>query len=371
MKGRFDLTLGNFDETPLDAPYATASEPLRMVEEAFSTFRAFAGAADEDACIALSCETEAFVQVLLSLYMEVGYETGKNHVVVFAGEKASILTSLSVYEKLGICFDIVKLDSSGAVDLSDLQKKMNPKTFLAAFSGASSLTGVIQPVWEIARLCKEKQVPVYMDGSELSVSNTYQFRDLDIDYLALSGDKLFAPSGIALLFAKPAAPLLPLLGSSKFQGGKRLMPIGSDLIQSLAKALGDLMEMKDTSAFEVTRLRNGFEKKLRRFFPDLVVHFEAKRLFYVSCIALPKVHGEHLLFRLQEKGIFAALGGSREQKLPYLLMCIGIAPELAYSSLTFNFSVFHSEEEVETLVQTLGQVGLDVKKAAQELWEKD
>ena len=149
------------------------------------------------------------------------------------------------------------------------------------------------------------------------------------------------------------------------------MPIGSDLIQSLAKALGDLMEMKDTSAFEVTRLRNGFEKKLRRFFPDLVVHFEAKRLFYVSCIALPKVHGEHLLFRLQEKGIFAALGGSREQKLPYLLMCIGIAPELAYSSLTFNFSVFHSEEEVETLVQTLGQVGLDVKKAAQELWEKD
>ena len=114
---------------------------------------------------------------------------------------------------------------SGALDLQEFRERINPKVKLIAVTHVSNALGVINPVAEICALAQEAGVPVLIDGAQAAGHLPLNVQELGCDFYALSGHKMYAPTGIGALYAKRPwlEQLPPFLG-----GGEMILEVRFD-----------------------------------------------------------------------------------------------------------------------------------------------
>ncbi len=138
-------------------------------------------------------------------------------------------------EKYGICLKTVPIMPSGDLDLTVLKNHITEKTRLFSFAHISNAIGVVHPVKEIVKICKEKNVYTFLDAAQSAPHKKLDVEELGVDFLAFSGHKIYGPTGIGVLFCKKThLDALP-----PYQGG------------------GDMIERV---TFEKTTYQKGFQK---------------------------------------------------------------------------------------------------------------
>ena len=103
---------------------------------------------------------------------------------------------------------MVPTDAEGMVDLAALETLINPRTALLSVPYVDPRTGVIQPVEALAALCRERQIPLHLEGDQALGQIALSLSDIDVDYFTFSGEPIHAISGCGGLFAKAGRPLL-------------------------------------------------------------------------------------------------------------------------------------------------------------------
>ncbi len=253
-----------------------------------------------------------------------------------------------------------ELDASGRVRIDALGELLaaNPDVSLASVQWANNETGIVQPVHEIAKLCRERNVLFHTDATQWVGKMPVDTAPFDL--LSYSPHKFHGPKGIGILYCRPGVRTAPLIhGEQELgrRGGTENVPgiIGAGVAAELAMAwLADPANIQSGRA-----LRDEFEANLRRAVPDIVVNGAAvDRLWNTSSIGFPRLEAEAILLLLSEQGLCASAGaacasGSLEPSP--ILKALGIPPEVAHGTVRFSLSRDTTRKELDQAVAIIAE----------------
>lgn len=324
----------------LNSCHQMGQELYPSVDATLKSIFQLIGAQDTDSFFFMNGGAEAIFQVLWSHYTDVVHETGKNHFLTTVMEDAPILLGFNQFEKVGCLGKMLPVNEYGQLEVKTLASEIRPRTSLLSLQWAQGLTGVIQPMEEISKLCQEKGVKLHIDASSVLGKLYFRLEDLHYDYLSFEGEKIHAPKGTAGVFTKMTKLATP---SHNVAG-----------LVSLSAALTHSFHNFDRMATEVARLRDLLEQGAQEGIEGAHVFFQnAARLPNTAVVAFSGVHAEALLYYLNRKGVYATSGGGSTQKLSHLLQACGIEATLAQSAISFNLSYETTEEEIEYALEVI------------------
>lgn len=156
----------------------------------------------------------------------VAYSWGLNNlkkgdeVLVSLMEHHSNIVPWEITAKMrGFKINYAKVNQDGVLDLGDFESKLTPKTKIACLSHVSNVTGIINDIKRVTKIVHDHDALMLVDGAQSVPHMKIDVQDLDADFLAFSGHKMLAPTGIGVLYGKKA--LLQKMGP--FQGGGEMI----------------------------------------------------------------------------------------------------------------------------------------------------
>ena len=172
-------------------------------EAARETVRRFLNAAHADEIVFTKGGTEAINLVSYS-WLAPRIRPGDEIVLTVMEHHSNIVPWHFLRERQGVVLKWVDVRDDGSLDIEALDSAIGPKTRLVAVAHMSNVLGTVTPLKEIVARSHAKGVPVLADGCQGAVHETVDVRELDVDFYALTGHKLYGPTGIGALYAKRA-----------------------------------------------------------------------------------------------------------------------------------------------------------------------
>jgi cysteine desulfurase len=174
--------------------------------------------ANPDAIVFNSGGTEANNQAVMGV---ANLYSKPQHLIISSVEHSSISAPVDWLETKGWAVTRLSVDRSGRVDPHDLAAAIQPNTVLVSTIYGQSEVGTIQPIAELAAICRERQVYFHTDAVQAAGRIPIDVQDLGIDLLSMSSHKLYGPQGAGALYIRPGLDLVPLLAGGGQEMGWR------------------------------------------------------------------------------------------------------------------------------------------------------
>jgi cysteine desulfurase len=282
---------------------------------------------------------------------------GGGHVITSAVEHPAVLEVVLALEIEGrIALTIVGVDRFGRVDPEAVAAALRDDTVLVSLMLANNEVGTLQPVKEVAALCRERGVAIHTDAAQAISKVPVDVNDLGVDLLSVAGHKLYAPKGVGALYVREGIEIMPQILGAGHEQGRRA---GTENVL-LAVGLGiacELAQHEDAEEPErLAGLRGRLAADLRAGRDDLVEHGHPEhRLPNTLSVAFPGQDAFGLLDSLGDE--LAASAGSAchsgATMISYVLQAMGVEPEIARATVRLSVGRFTTEEEVERAVELI------------------
>jgi cysteine desulfurase len=296
------------------------------------------------------------------------------HIIVSSIEHHSVLNSARFLERLDFETTFLPVDQYGLVDPERLTKVIRPETILVSIMQANTEIGTIEPIFELASICKEKGVVFHTDAVASIGNIAVDVNALNVDLLSLSGASLGAPKGVGALYFDKKVRLMPLIHGGIQENGRRAGTenvcgiVGFGMAAALAK--NELPDKIDHVRRLRDRLVEGILKNVEKV--TYTGHPE-KRLPGHASFCFEAIEGEALIFMLAQSGIYTNTGSacaSKALKTSPVLGAIGIRSDLAQGSTVFTLNGHTTEEEIDYVLEKLPPV-VDRLRALSPIWGKE
>ncbi len=332
------------------------AQARRALEQARESVAAILGAeltgSQPDRVIFTSGGTESNNLALLGIAGAGGFEPGQ--VIVSAIEHPSVLEPAQTLLERGWRLDALGATSDGVVRVEDLPALLRPETRLVSVILGNHETGVLQPVAELSKTCREAGVPLHTDAIQVVGKLPVDFRSLGVAAMSVAAHKFQGPQGIGALVLHGGTALRPIHFGGHQQWGFRPGTEPVALAVGMATALQFWQDEHEALAQRMTALRERFESGLRAGFPELVINgAAAARLPHTSSIAFPGLDGQVLLMALDLAGVACSVGSacsSGSSELSPTLRAMGLPRSILASSLRFSLGATTSEAQIEEAV---------------------
>lgn len=319
-----------------------------------------------------SCGTESDSTAILSAlrtYPE------KRHVITTRVEHPAVKSLCENLESVtGHKYKVtrLKVDSEGMLDIAEYEAALSDDTAIVSVMWANNETGVIFPVEEMARMAKQRGILFHTDAVQAVGKLDINLKNLDIDFLSLSGHKLHAPKGVGVLYIKRGTLFVPFLTGGHQETGRRG---GTENVASIV-ALGRACELAGEKMAEengrVRQLRDKLEEGLLAKVPKSMLNgHKTSRLPNTANISFEYVEGEAILLHMNQHNICASSGsactsGSLEPS--HVLRAMGVPFTAAHGSIRFSLSVYNTEEEVDFVIEKMPAIIESLRKMSP-FWE--
>lgn len=349
------------------APHQMGQELYPALQESYKAIYTLLAARESASLVFTSSGAEAVNQVFLSAWQDITLPTGKNQFLTSNVDEAPALMSIGRLEHLGCMGKMLHADHQGLVTPEIIADAITPRTALVSLSWANGLTGVVQPVVEISKLCQERGIALHLDATHILGKLFYDLEEVAPTFITFNGSQLHAPQGTGALYIKEGTKCSPLIVGGIEQGGRRAGSFDIAALVALGQASIEALETRDLLCTEVARLRDRFESNIAASFPDAKVHFKEhhERLPHCTAIAFPGMANEALLYALNRKGLFASIGGGCFQQIALILAASGIREDLAHASVSFSLSRETSEEEIDRASEVICESAKRLRKLSQ------
>ena len=161
----------------------------------------FLNAASSKEIIFVRGTTEA-INLVAQTYGRKNIGSGDEVVITAMEHHSNIVPWQLLCEEKGARLRIAPINDCGDLLLDEFEKLLGPKTKIVAIGHLSNALGTINPVREIVRMAHAHNIPVLVDGAQAAPRMQVDVQELDCDFYALSGHKLYAPTGIGVLYGK-------------------------------------------------------------------------------------------------------------------------------------------------------------------------
>ena len=180
-----------------------ANAATEAYEDAREKVRAFINAARKEEIVFTRNATEAINLVAYTFGRE-RIKAGDEIVLSIMEHHSNIVPWHFLRERQGAVIKWAPVDDDGNLLLDEFEKLLTPRTRMVALTHMSNMLGTVVPVKEVVARAHARGIPVLLDGAQSAVHLDVDVQDIDCDFYALTGHKLYGPSGIGVLYGKQA-----------------------------------------------------------------------------------------------------------------------------------------------------------------------
>ena len=316
------------------------------------------------------CGTESDNWAIRSTAARLGAK-GKRHIVTSVFEHHAVLHTCAALEKEGFEVTYLPVSREGLLTAQQVADAIRPDTALVSIMYANNEIGTIQPISEIAAVCREKGVLFHTDAVQAAGHVPINVREQGIDMLSLSGHKLHAQKGIGALYVRKGVPLPNLLYGGAQERGHRPGTENVPAIVGLGTAITLAVENLEEKMERVTALRNRLIDGILDI-PRTRLNGDRVHRVPGNCnISILGIEGEFLLLALDQLGVMASSGSactSGSLDPSHVLLSLGLCHEVAHGSLRLSISDETTREDVDYIIWAVHQA-VERGRAMSPLWE--
>ena len=336
----------------LHTPGQLAAERLAAAREVFAKHL---NAAQPREIIFTSGGSEADNQALRSA-AAIGKRQGKMHIISTAFEHHAILHTLQALQKEGFEVTLLDIPADGVVTAEQVKAAIRPDTCLVTVMFANNEIGVVMPIAEIGKVCREAGVLFHTDAVQAVGHLPIDVQEMNIDMLSLSAHKFHGPKGVGALYVRRNIPLTNVIHGGAQERGKRAGTENIPGICGAAAALEEICAKMEENTVKLTAMRDKLIEGLTKI-PHSILNGDAKRRLPNNVnLCFEGIEGESLLLLLDAKGICASSGSactSGSLDPSHVLLALGRPHEIAHGSLRLSLSDYNTMEEIDYMLQEI------------------
>jgi cysteine desulfurase len=244
------------------------------------------------------------------------------------------------------------VQKDGLIDLEELKRAIDPKTILVTIMFANNEIGVIQPVAEIGKICRERGVLFHTDGVQAVGKVPIDVNKMNIDLMSITAHKLYGPKGVGALYVRrknPRVQISAIIDGGGHERGMRSGTLNVAGIVGLGKACAIASEEMAQEAKKLSGLRDRLRERIMSRLDEVYVNGSSEhRLPGNLNISFAYVEGESLLMGINDIAVSSGSACTSATLEPsYVLKALGTGDDLAHSSIRFGIGRFNTEAEVD------------------------
>ena len=301
------------------------------------------------------------------------YGDKKDHIITCVTEHKCVLESCRyLSEKKGFKITYLPVKPDGLIDLNELESHITEKTLMISIMGVHNEIGVIQPLKEIGKVCRDKGVFFHSDCAQAIGKIELDVEEMNLDLMSISGHKIYAPKGVGALYIrrKPRVRISAIMSGGGQERGMRSGTLSPALCVGLGEACNIyLKEMKKENE-KITKLKDRLLNGIRNSCSDIYLNgSEIHRVPGNLNLSFAYIEGESLMMGIKNLAVSSGSACTSASLEPsYVLKALGVEEELAHTSLRIGLGRFTTEKDVDSAVK---QIVSEVKRlrSLSPLWE--
>jgi cysteine desulfurase len=312
--------------------------------------------ADSKQLIFTSGGTESNNLAILG-YLNANPRNGK-HVITTMLEHPSVLEVYKSLAEKGYEVDYIKNDSSGTVDLNDLENKIRNDTALISCIYVNNETGAIAPLKDIVRIknSRNPEACLHIDAVQAFGKIPIDPQKSGVGLMSVSSHKIHGPKGIGALFVSKGTKIKPIIYGGGQETGLRSGTENVPGICGFGMACSLTFKNIEANYQKTERLRSLLLDGIKSSGLDYKLVSPEGSLPYILNVAFNNIRSEVLLHHLEEKNIYVSSGSacsSRKKAHSHVLKAMGIEPCYMEGAIRFSFSAMNEEDEILETIEAL------------------
>lgn len=283
------------------------------------------------------------------------------HIITVETEHKAVIDTCKYLETIGFDVSYLPVKKDGLIDLEDLKNELRGDSILVCVMLVNNETGVLQPLKEIAKITHDAGVIFFSDATQAVGKIPVDVNELQVDLLAFSGHKFYAPKGIGGLYAKElkknATKIHPLLHGGGHENGLRSGTLNVASIVGLGVACEIAKDEMRKDAKRISALRDELEKTMLNFSNAFINGSIKSRIYNVSNICFPNNDANVLIGRMKNVAVSNGSACSSAIIEPsHVLKAMGLSDDDAMASIRFSFGKFNTDEDVQSVSAILREL---------------
>lgn len=294
---------------------------------------------------------------------------GKNHIITLEIEHKCVIDSCAYLENRGFEVTYLKVGPDGIVDLELFTSSIKENTGIVSIAWVHNEIGVIQPVHEIAEICRARGIIFHTDAAQALGRVPIDMHNTQIDLMSLSGHKIYAPKGIGVLYKRSTARLAKVISGGGQESGLRSGTIPVPLCVGMGEAAEMAVQLQETEWNRMTKLQDYMYTKIMQSLGD--VHLNGsftKRIPHNLNFSFGGVEGESLMMTIPHIAVSsgsACTSGSLEPS--YVISALGLEHELVHTAIRIVIGRYTTFEEIEQATHDIIEA-VNKRRAMSPLW---
>ena len=286
------------------------------------------------------------------------YREKGNHIVTLPTEHKAVLDTCKHLATEGYRVTLLPVRTDGLVDIDVLKRALDGESILVSIMAANNEIGVVQPLTEIGRLCRERGILFHTDAAQAVGKIPLDVQAMNIDLLSLTGHKNHGPKGIGALYVRrsdPAVQLAPIIDGGGHESGWRSGTLNVPGIVGLGKACEISQREMPEEATRLRALRDRLKDGILAKLDGVYVNGSLEhRLPGNLSLSFAGLEVAPLLMSLSDIALSSGSACTSATPEPsYVLKALGIPEELAQSPIRFGLGRFNTQEEVDYVISRL------------------
>lgn len=286
---------------------------------------------------------------------------GAAHILVSSVEHDAVTrTADDLAEHFGFQVEHLPVDRYGRVSPDALRQALKDSTAVVSVIHANNEIGTINPIQELAQVCRDHGVPFHTDSVQSGAHLRLQVDDLGVDMASLGAHKFYGPKGVGALYVRDGTRLAPVLTGGSQERGLRAGTQNVPLIVGMAEAFRLAQEQHESRSAHHRRLRDRVIEGVLDGVPgsQLTGHSKDRSPNHASFV-FEDIDGNELLAALDLAGFACSSGSACKTGDPEpseVLTALGLDPELALGSLRVSVGVDTTQDQIDDFLGELPQV---------------
>jgi cysteine desulfurase len=289
-----------------------------------------------------------------------------SHIISNKAEHHAVLHAIEHLENHeGFEVTWLNVSKNGMIDLDELADAIRPDTKLVSIMTANNETGVIQPMREISRICRERGVLLHSD-----IVQAFGKLDIDVSLVdagSFAAHKFYGPKGTGFLFLRSGLPIQPLMFGGAHENQRRPGTENVAGVAGMAAAAEWVLRDVDAERQREAQLRDDFWTCIAKLFPDAQQNGDpVHRLGNTLNTSFIDVDSETMLMALDLEGVCASSGSAcmvGSVRASHVLLAMGLPMESARSAIRFSLGRRTTAEEIANAADALGRIATRTKDA--------
>lgn len=299
------------------------------------------------------------------------YQKKGKHLITVKTEHKAVLDTMRQLEREGYDVTYLKPQPDGLLDLDEFKAAIRDDTVLASIMHVNNEIGVVQDIYAIGDICRERGVLLHVDSAQSAGKVKIDLSAMPVDLMSFSSHKIYGPKGIGALYVrrKPRIRLEAQMHGGGHERGMRSGTLPTHQIVGMGAAFEIAAQQMAGDNERITMLRQRLYNGIADI-PEVYLNgHPEKRVAGILNVSFAYIEGESLIMALKDLAVSSGSACTSASLEPsYVLRALGRDDELAHSSIRFSIGRFNTVEEIDYAIAKI-RSSVEKLRDLSPLWE--